>query len=77
MTTDKTPGAPRPTMKPTEAAAALGITRGAVYWHMKAGNIPFISLGRSKLILRETVDRLLSEGLPRAADAPAPVDPLS
>ena len=44
---------------PSEAAAALGVSRATVYKLLEDGTIPSCSIGRRRLIRREALEQFL------------------
>jgi excisionase family DNA binding protein len=65
---------PRATLTVAQAAEILGIPRRTFYLYVAQGIIPCVHVGRRKiLILRETIDQLLSTGAyPAGAEATTP-----
>jgi excisionase family DNA binding protein len=61
---------PRPTLSVEEAGALLGISRGAAYEGVRAGEIPSIRIGRRIVVPTAAVRRMLQldgDGAPRPA----------
>ena len=46
----------------TEAARALGISRGLAYEMVKTGKIPSVRFGKRVLVPRRTLERLVEQG---------------
>jgi excisionase family DNA binding protein len=55
-----------------EAAQLLGLSTNSGYEAVKRGEIPVIRIGRRIIVPKLAFDRLLENGLPRAADAQTP-----
>ena len=51
---------PRRTISVDEAAAILGISRGAAYANVKTGAIPTIRLGKRLLVPKAALEKLLA-----------------
>ena len=57
----------RLTLTVEQAAAALGISRGTAYEHVRTGRIPSIRIGRRLLVSAEGLRRFVAAGDPVAA----------
>lgn len=66
----------RPTLTAKEAAAALGISANSFYAHVRVGHIAVVRLGKKIIVRRDEVERILRQGIPSSAPAPAPASPL-
>jgi excisionase family DNA binding protein len=63
----------RQTLTVEEAAAALGISRGAAYAAARQGAIPTLRIGRRLIVPRAAIARMLETCVATASDGPAAV----